>query len=175
MKIPCSSTRHCIRISSEIHHRQTSQTNFNHTHSGRREDRQPGGRSCFHTRWRSINNKRLALRVMRLDAISDREMFEDKCLSGLKTDRSCLSGLRDAVVKPLWYEMARNVYTNALSLSVLIGWRRCASEPRCTPWRFSANWTCMLARQIEELNIHTVPTLLHKGEFNYAWLPGSNP
>lgn len=77
--------------------------------------------------------------------------------------------------RPRCQTEARNGSQRIHKRSILIGWRRCVSEPRCTPWRFSANWTCMLARQIEELNIHTVPTLLHKGEFNYAWLPGSNP
>lgn len=55
-------------------------------------------------------------------------MFEDKCLSGPGTDRSCLSGPGKRVVKPR-YEMAGNVHKR----SILIGCRRCASEPRCTP------------------------------------------
>lgn len=68
-------------------------------------------------------------------------------------------------------------HTHTRVCSFLIGWRRCASEPTCTPWRFSLAKLNVYARAANwgiEYSYGSNP-LSRKGEFNYAWLPGSNP
>lgn len=110
-----------------------------------------------------------------LDSVGVTVLFEDKYLETVRQiERVCRAETR---CQTRYEAVCLSVHESP----ILIGRRREVSRRSWsagvlrTPWRFSPNWTCMLARQIEELNIHTVPTLSppHKGEFNYAWLPAS--
>lgn len=125
---------------------------------------------CFHTRWRLINKTPPKPFGTRYQTAT----FEDKCLSMFET---WIEAVCRSLLTRCQTEDAKWLSREHTLARFLIGWRRCASEPACTPWRFSLAKLNVYARAANwgiEYSYGSNP-LSRKGEFNYAWLPGSNP